>query len=208
MNPFSKISILGGAVLLALVGWLVDQWFRSMYVTQVNVVRTQPVQFSHEHHVTGLGLDCRYCHTSVESSAFAGIPPTETCMNCHSMIWNESPKLEPVRESYRTGKPIEWTRVHDVPDYVQFNHAIHVNKGVGCSSCHGRVDQMPLTWRVHSLYMEWCLECHRDPSKHVRPRDEVFNMKWTRPSDEPDIGARLVESYHIDKKINCSVCHY
>ncbi|HWA97079.1 MAG TPA: cytochrome c3 family protein, partial [Pirellulales bacterium] len=129
MNPLSKVSILGAAGLLALAGWLVDQWYRSLYVTQVNVVRTQPVQFSHEHHVTGLGIDCRYCHTSVETSSFAGIPATEVCMNCHSIIWNDSPKLEPVRESFRTGKPIVWTRVHDVPDFVYFNHSIHVAKG-------------------------------------------------------------------------------
>jgi hypothetical protein len=208
MNPFSKITILGAAGFVALAGWVLNEWYRSSYITQVNVVRTQPVQFSHEHHVSGLGIDCRYCHTSVETSSFAGIPPTETCMNCHSIIWNDSPKLEPVRASYRTGKPLVWTRVHDLPDYVHFNHAIHVNKGIGCQSCHGRVDKMPLTWRVHSLYMEWCLECHWDPSKHVRPRDEVFNMKWTRPTDQPDFGKKLVESYHIESETNCSICHY
>jgi cytochrome c7-like protein len=208
MNPFSKVSILGILGLVALAGWLLDQWYRSLYVTQVNVVRAQPVQFSHEHHVGGLGIDCRYCHTSVETSSFAGIPPTQTCMNCHALIWNDSPKLEPVRASFRTGKPLAWTRVHDVPDFVQFNHSIHVNKGVGCASCHGRVDQMPQTWRAHSLYMEWCLDCHRHPEKHVRPRDEVFNMAWKPPADAPDLGKTLVDRYHVGKLTNCSVCHY
>ncbi|HEX4129270.1 MAG TPA: cytochrome c3 family protein [Pirellulales bacterium] len=207
MNPFSKVSILGAFGLLALAGWLIDQWYRSLYMTQVNVVRTQPVQFSHEHHTSGLGIDCRYCHTSVETSSFAGIPATEVCMNCHTLIWNDSPKLEPVRESFRTGKSLVWTRVHDVPDYVYFNHSVHVAKGVGCAECHGRIDQMPLTWRTHTLYMEWCLDCHRHPEEHVRPRDQVFNMAWTRPADEPDLGKQLVEQNHVEKMIHCSTCH-
>ena len=133
--------------------------------------REQPIPFSHAHHVGGLGIDCRYCHTSVETSSFAGIPPTKTCMNCHSQIWSTSPTLEPVRESFRTGVSIQWTRVNDLPDYVYFNHSIHVNKGIGCESCHGRVDRMPLTWQENSLQMDWCLDCHRDPGKHIRPRD-------------------------------------
>ena len=144
--------------------------------------------FSHEHHVRGLGIDCRYCHTSVEKSSFAGIPPTETCMTCHSQIWTDSPMLEPVRTSLRTNTPIRWNRVHDLPDYVYFNHGIHVQKGVGCVSCHGRVDQMPLTWKAEPMTMEWCLSCHRNPEKHLRPREEVFNMDWVPPEDQVDAG--------------------
>ena len=137
----------------------------------------QPVPFSHEHHVAGLGIDCRYCHTGVEKSAFAGIPPTETCMTCHSQVWRDAPALAPVRESWATGKPLRWKRVHDLPDYVYFNHSIHVQKGVACVSCHGRVDKMPLMAKQHSLYMRWCLDCHRAPEAHQQPVSEVFVMK-------------------------------
>jgi hypothetical protein len=149
-NVISRASIYGAVLLLAAVGWALSVVYRSSYATQVNVVRAQPVPFSHEHHVRGLGIDCRYCHTSVETSAFAGIPATETCMHCHSQIWADSPMLEPVRESFRSSVPIAWTRVHDVPDFVYFDHSIHVQKGIGCATCHGRVDQMPLTWRTET----------------------------------------------------------
>src|SRR5205085_7525161 len=141
--------------------WAWARYTRSDYVTGVDEHVEQPVQFSHQHHVAGLGIDCRYCHTSAETSHFAGVPPTRTCMNCHSQIWVNSPMLEPVRESFRTDKSIEWIKVHDLPDFVYFNHSIHVNKGVGCVSCHGRVDYMNLTWQENSLQMEWCLNCHR-----------------------------------------------
>jgi hypothetical protein len=180
---------------------------RSPYVTQAEVARPQPIQFSHKHHVNALGIDCRYCHTSVEVSAFAGIPPTKTCMNCHFQIWADSPMLEPVRESYRTGQAIPWTRVHDLPDFAYFNHSIHVNKGIGCVTCHGRVDLMPLTWRQHSLNMEWCLECHREPERFVRPRQYVFSMTWQPEEDQIALGERLVQEYHIQKLTSCSVCH-
>ena len=146
--------------------------------------------FSHAHHVGGIGIDCRYCHTSVEKAAFAGIPPTKTCMNCHSQIWNQSPTLEPVRESYRTDKSIEWVKVHDLPDFVYFNHSAHVNKGVGCTTCHGRVDKMPLMWQEESLQMEWCLDCHRAPEKYVRPRAEVFNVAWEAAAEPARRGAK------------------
>src|SRR5918998_1014233 len=132
MNTLSKVSIFGAAFIVAAIGWMLSVVYRSSYVTQEDVVRPQPVQFSHEHHVSGLGIDCRYCHTSVEDSSFAGIPPTKTCMNCHFQIWADSPMLEPVQESYRTGRSIPWTRVHDLPDFAHFNHSIHVNKGIGC----------------------------------------------------------------------------
>ena len=184
MNTFSRVTIFGAVFLLAGALWLASVWSRSNYVTEVGVVRDQPVPFSHEHHVAGLGLDCRYCHTSVETSASAGMPSTATCMNCHARIWNQSPLLEPVRASYRTGESLEWTRVHDLPDFVYFNHSVHVAAGVGCASCHGRVDKMPLMWREHSLHMDWCLACHRNPEPHRRPREEVFNLAWKPPTNE------------------------
>jgi hypothetical protein len=174
-------------------------------VTHAGVVRDQPVPFSHEHHVSGLGIDCRYCHTSVEVSSFAGIPPTKTCMNCHSQIWSDSPMLEPVRRSLKEGKPLTWLRVHRVPDYVYFDHSIHVAKGIGCASCHGRVDQMPLLAQQETLYMEWCLDCHRHPEREARPKAQVFNMGWT--SDDRTIGSRLVKEYGIRQRTDCVDCH-
>ena len=209
-NTISRVSIFGA--LFFLVGLLIVVYmiFRSPYVTGVNVVLDQPVPFSHEHHVSALGLDCRYCHTSVEKSSFAGIPPTETCMTCHSQIWTDSPMLEPVRTSMRTNTPIRWNRVHDLPDYVFFNHSIHVQKGVGCVSCHGRVDQMPMTWKAEPMTMEWCLSCHRNPAPHLRPRAAVFLAEWNPRSSESDVtGHGLIEQHHIEVEqlTNCSICH-
>lgn len=177
-NDFARISIVGGLILLGGVVWGGATMYNSGYRTGEGVYLHQPVPFSHEHHVRGLGVDCRYCHTSVETSSSAGIPPIATCMNCHRQIWTNSDMLEPVREAWRTGVPIQWERVHDLPDFVYFNHAVHVAKGIGCSECHGQVDEMPLTVQVASLDMQWCLECHRDPVQRVRPRDEVFNMAY------------------------------
>jgi hypothetical protein len=165
------------------------------------------VQFSHLHHVGGMGVDCRYCHTSVEVSATAGVPPTKTCMNCHSQIWTNSPELEPVRESFRSDRSIEWKRVYDLPDFVYFDHSAHVNKGVGCSTCHGRIDQMPLTRQVPSLQMERCLECHRAPEKYVRPKAEVYNAAYEPPADQLALGLRLVKEYGIHTRTSCSTCH-
>jgi hypothetical protein len=184
-NAISRVSIFGAAFFALGLLIVVYTIMRSPYVTQVNVVLDQPVPFSHQHHVEGLGIDCRYCHTTVERSSFAGIPPTETCMSCHSQIWTNAAMLEPVRESMRTGVPIRWNRVHDLPDYAYFNHQIHVSKGVGCASCHGRVDKMPLMWKDQPLTMEWCLECHRHPERHLRPKEEVFNMAWAAPAGGP-----------------------
>jgi hypothetical protein len=150
-NTFSRITIFGALFVLAVAGWALTELDRSAYATRASQAREQPVPFSHAHHVGGLGIDCRYCHTSVETSSFAGIPPTATCMNCHRQIWQTSPTLEPVRESFRTDRSILWTRVNDLPDFVYFNHSIHINKGVGCETCHGRVDRMPLTWQENSL---------------------------------------------------------
>lgn len=206
-NTISRVSILGGVFLLAGLLWLISALHRSSYATEEGVVRQQPVQFSHEHHVSGLGIDCRYCHASVEVSAFAGLPPTETCMNCHAHIWTESPYLAPVRESFRTGRPIAWTRVYDLPDFTYFHHGIHVQKGVGCVTCHGRVDRMPLTWKAQSLHMEWCLECHRQPERFVRPREFVFRMDWQPPADQLALGRRLVQEYQIEKLTTCYICH-
>jgi hypothetical protein len=179
----------------------------SPYGTQANVAKAQPVQFSHKHHVTDLGIDCRYCHTSVEDSSFANIPPLHTCMTCHSQIWLNSGMLAPVRDSYASGVPLEWTRVHQLPDFVYFNHSIHVNKGIGCSTCHGRVDQMNLVRPVQALFMAWCLHCHRDPARNVRPKSEIFNMAWQPARNQELVGARLVRQYHIRKLDDCYVCH-
>jgi hypothetical protein len=182
---------------------------RSPYTTGQGVVLEQPVPFSHEHHVAGLGIDCRYCHTSVETSAFAGMPPSATCINCHKMIWTNSAMLEPVRASFRTGRPLRWTRVNDLPDFVYFNHSIHVAKGIGCASCHGRVDRMPLMYQAASLQMEWCLDCHRRPENHLRPRSEVFNMGW-QADDQQALGRRLARDYKIRSVrdlTSCSTCH-
>jgi hypothetical protein len=206
-NTLSRLSIFGAVFVLAALLWLLAAIERSPYLTQADVVREQPVPFSHKHHVNGLGIDCRYCHTTVEESAFAGIPPTKTCMTCHSQIWADSPMLEPVRASFRTDTSIPWTRVNDLPDFVYFDHSIHVNKGIGCVTCHGRVDQMPLTWRAHPLTMEWCLECHRAPERFVRPRAQVFRMDWEPPRYRLALGQQLVREYHIQPNTSCSTCH-
>ncbi len=206
-NTFSKLSIFGAVFVLAALALVITAINRSGYVTQAGVAREQPVPFSHRHHVSGIGIDCRYCHTSVETAAFANIPPTKTCMNCHSQIWADSPTLEPVRASFRSDRSIQWTRVHDLPDFVYFNHSIHINKGVGCSTCHGRVDRMPLVWQEKSLQMEWCLDCHRHPERHVRPRQEVFDMEYEPPPDQIALGTRLIKEYKIQSLTSCSTCH-
>jgi len=169
----------------------------------------QIVPFSHKHHVGDVGLDCRYCHTAVEQSAFAGIPPTHTCMTCHSELFTQQPMLAPVAQSFASGDPLQWNRIHDLPDFVYFNHSIHVAKGVGCATCHGPVDRMPLTWRVAPLTMQWCLDCHRAPEKYLRPVDRVFDMSWRPSGDQLALGRRLVAAYHIHKSslTDCSTCH-
>lgn len=208
-NTLSRFTIYAAVFILIGLTWVLMAVDRAPYTTRQGVVLRQPVPFSHEHHVAGLGIDCRYCHTAVETSSFAGLPPTATCMNCHKMIWSDSPMLEPVRASLRSGRPIRWTRVHDLADFVYFDHSIHVAKGVGCASCHGPVDTMPLMRQAAPLQMEWCLECHRHPEKYLRPREEVFNMGW-RPADQADLGRRLVREYAIrDARdlTSCSTCH-
>lgn len=180
---------------------------RSGYVTRQGEVVEQPVPFSHDHHVAQIGIDCRYCHTAVEKSARAGIPPTQTCMNCHSVIWANAPMLEPVRASLRENRPLRWNRVHDLPDFVYFNHAVHVAKGVACVTCHGQVDQMPLIFQSASLTMSWCLDCHRNPKPNLRPREEVANVAWTPPADLAALQSRLYEDYHVRTNVSCSTCH-
>ena len=206
-NTFSKVTIFGGVFVLAALMWVFLSVERSSYVTQAKVVREQPVPFSHRHHVSQLGIDCRYCHTSVEESSFAGIPPTKTCMTCHSQIHTNAAMLEPVRESWRAGKSLKWIRVHDLPDYVYFNHSIHVKKGVACETCHGPIGEMALTWRENSLNMEWCLGCHRAPEKYVRPREFVFETGWKPEIEQKILGKEIVEAYDIHKLTNCSICH-
>jgi hypothetical protein len=209
-NTISRFSIFGVLFVLAGLLWVIAAVNRSAYVTEQDVVREQPVPFSHDHHVGGLGIDCRYCHTSVETSAFAGIPATSICMNCHSQIWSTSDVLKPVRDSFQNDTPVRWTRVHNLADFAYFNHAIHVQKGVGCSTCHGQVDRMPLMRQEQSLQMEWCLGCHRQPEQFLRPREEIFNMSWQPPADQSAQGQKLRKEYNIRSAAiltSCSTCH-
>ena len=206
-NTISRVSIFGAVFIVAALLGLLAEINRSPWVTEAHVARDQPIQFSHERHVAGNGIDCRYCHSSVEDSAFAGIPPTKTCMNCHAQIFSTSPFLEPIRQSFRSDQSIQWTRVHDLPDFVYFDHSIHLHKGVGCTTCHGQVDRMPLLWQEKSLQMEWCIDCHRNPERYVRPRAAVFSVDYAAPSNQLDLGRRLVAEYQIQKLTSCSTCH-
>lgn len=186
-NALARMSlVLTGLIVIAL-GVTLNELQRSPWVTRQGQRADQPVPFSHKHHVTGLGLQCQYCHTSVEKSSYAGIPPTATCMNCHAQIWTNAALLDPVRQSWATGQSIPWIKVHDLPDFVYFNHEIHVAKGIGCSSCHGRVDLMPLMYQENTLQMEWCLNCHRDPGKNLRPTSQIYNMAWDGPSSSKPV---------------------
>jgi hypothetical protein len=208
-NNIAKASIVG-AVLLALVaGFVAVNVARSSYVTGIFVERPQPVQFSHRHHTGDDGIDCRYCHTTVETTASAGMPPTQTCMNCHSQIWNDSPYLEPVRASFRENKPIQWERVHDLPEYAYFNHSIHVAKGIGCSSCHGDVANMASVYKENTLQMEWCLSCHKNPEQFVRPKSEIYNTAY-QDNLSAEEKAELAKGYQIRNRglmTSCSMCH-
>jgi len=186
-NALARMSlVLTGLIVIAL-GVALDQLQRSPWVTKQGQRPDQPIPFSHKHHVEGLGLQCQYCHTQVEKAAYAGIPPTKTCINCHAQIWTNADLLEPVRQSWATGASIQWIRVHDLPDYVYFSHDIHVNKGIGCASCHGRVDEMPLMYQQNTLQMEWCLNCHRNPAVNLRPTSEIYNMAWAGPSSDKPV---------------------
>ena len=209
-NSLARASI----ILMVLLGGIVVTILLTLpssdYLTRRNMSRTQPVQFSHAHHAGGMGFDCRYCHTSVEESNFAGIPPTKTCMNCHAQLFADSPYLEPVRASFRNNTPLTWVRVNDLADFVYFNHSIHVTKGVGCATCHGPVDRMPLMYKAETLQMSWCLDCHRRPERYLRPRDQVVNMNYQPPADQIELGRRLVKDYNIPSVqhlTSCSTCH-
>ncbi len=206
-NTLSRLSIYGAVFIVAGLSYALYAIGESPYFTEVNVAREQPVPFSHKHHSGVLGIDCRYCHTSVEESSFAGLPPTQTCMTCHSQIWVNSPMLEPVRASYREDRSIAWTRVNALPDFAYFDHSIHVHKGIGCTTCHGPVAEMPLTWRTQTLYMAWCLDCHRQPEKYARPREDVFKVDYQPPPNQMELGAKLVREYKIKKLTDCTTCH-
>ncbi len=200
-------------VLLLLVGGAVGTlgglmvWARVPSGTGQQDQLIQPVQFDHRHHVVDDGIDCRYCHFSVERAPSAGIPSTALCMNCHAQIWSRSPRLEPVRQSYFTGQPIPWVRVHRVPDFVYFNHAIHVNKGIGCETCHGRVDQMPAIEQVAPLTMGWCLECHRNPAPFLRPLDQITTMGWKPEGDPAALAKDLMKRHDVHSRVSCTTCH-
>src|SRR5579863_7867986 len=223
-NALARSSIAAAIAFVALASWVVLLLMRASWLTKQDEFIEQPVQFSHLHHVSGDGIDCRYCHTSVETSNYAGIPPTRTCMNCHSQLWTNAPILEPIRASFRSDTRLNWIKVYDLPDFVYFNHQIHVNKGVGCATCHGRVDQMPIVYQFPSLQMEWCLGCHRAPENNLRPKEEVFNMAYEQPrEDHPvkvstgetftsqlELGLFLKKTYNVsgpEHMTTCSVCH-
>ena len=203
LRPAVPVLVVGGAVYATLIVWLGF----SPTTTDVGYAPKQPVPYSHALHVGQLGMDCRYCHATVENAAHAAVPPTQTCMNCHSMIRANSEKLIPVRESYATGMPVEWIRVHDLPDYAYFNHSAHVRRGIGCVSCHGRIDTMEVVYQVEPLSMGWCLECHRNPERHLRPLDTVTQMDWVPEEGQEVVGARLAEMYDINPPVDCNTCH-
>jgi hypothetical protein len=204
-NALARMSlVLTGLIVIAL-GVTLDQLQRSPWVTKQGQRPDQPIPFSHKHHVEGLGLQCQYCHTQVEKAAYAGIPPTKTCINCHAQIWTNAELLEPVRQSWATGASIQWIRVHDLPDFVYFSHDIHVNKGIGCASCHGRVDEMPLMYQQNTLQMEWCLNCHRNPAVNLRPTSEIYNMAWAGPStDKPVWCTSVAKAGPTAQSVSCT----
>jgi hypothetical protein len=207
-NLWVKVGLLAiAAALLGGTGWWF-LWPRTDYARRVGYVVDQPVPFSHKHHVAGLGIDCRFCHSAVEVAANAGMPPTYTCMTCHSQIWTNAGLLAPVRQSLADGKPLVWGRVNNLPDYVYFNHSIHIAKGVGCESCHGPVDQMPLTYKAASLTMQFCLNCHRNPAPQLRPESAIYDTQWKRSPDTPS-PASLAAHYGVPYRplTDCSICH-
>jgi hypothetical protein len=209
-NTISKVSIYGAVFIICGVSYALYKIEESPWYTEANEAREQPVPFSHKHHASELGIDCRYCHTSVERSAFAGLPPTATCMTCHSQIWVNAPMLEPVRSSFQTDRSLGWTRVNALPEFVYFNHSIHVKKGVGCTTCHGPVGDMPITWRANTLYMGWCLDCHRHPELYLRPRARVFDALYTPPPNQVELGRKLIKEYKVKavaEITSCYTCH-
>jgi hypothetical protein len=210
-NAVAKVSIVGIVLALVVGGGVAWTVRESSYNTGKDVILEQPVPFSHKHHAKELGIDCRYCHSFVEKAAYAGMPPTHTCMTCHSQIWTGASLLKPVRDSYRERKPIQWNQVYRLPDFVYFNHGIHVQKGIGCTSCHAQIDRMPLTWKSRTFWMKDCLSCHREPEKYIRPKDQVFNLDWPAENRGSllEQGRRLVREYNVPRHrlTNCVVCH-
>ncbi|MBK7704450.1 MAG: cytochrome c3 family protein [Acidobacteria bacterium] len=210
-NNIAKASIFVAIIAGGLAFYAYTQIARSSYLTNQGLERPQPVQFSHKHHVGDDGIDCRYCHTAVETSSSAGMPPTQTCMNCHTQIWADSPYLESVRASFRDNKPIEWVRVHDLPEFAYFNHSIHVAKGVGCASCHGDIANMASVYQQNTLQMEWCLACHRDPGPNIRPKAEIFNTAWNKdditPEQEKEVAETIKKLRSKEFMTSCSTCH-
>lgn len=206
-NTLSRLTIYGAVIFAGLLSYALYEVGQSSYYRAQTIPQIQPVPFSHEHHVAQLGIDCRYCHTSVEKSAFAGMPSTQTCMSCHSQIWTNAAMLAPVRESYETDQSIAWTRVNALPQFVYFNHSIHIAKGIGCTTCHGQIGKMALTWRATTLQMTWCLDCHRHPEEYVRPKNEVFNVDYAPPPNQLELGQELVRKYKIMSLTSCETCH-
>ncbi|NTU79590.1 MAG: cytochrome c3 family protein [Chloroflexales bacterium] len=209
-NLMARLSIFAAVLLIVELTLITAVYFRSNYYRQINVAIQQPVPYSHQLHAGNLGIDCRYCHVSVDKSYFANIPATETCMTCHSQIKTGSTKLAPIRESYATGLPVLWEKVNRVPDFVYFNHSIHVNKGMGCSECHGKVSEMAVVWQPQAFFMGFCLNCHRNPQNYIRPRAEVYNMDYVHPANQLELGTQLVKEYGVmpkDQLQNCWVCH-
>jgi hypothetical protein len=206
-NTLAKLSLLivaGGAV--AGIGGILF-YVRSPLARGMQDPIEQPIQFDHRHHTRDEGIDCRFCHTQVDRSPMAGVPSTQLCLNCHSQIWNQSPLLDPIRRSFMEGTPIVWKKVNDTPDFVYFNHSIHVNKGVGCVTCHGRVDEMAAVEKAHPLTMSWCLDCHRNPEKNLRPVEEVTNMTWAPEGDPTEAGKQFAELNQVHTRTSCTTCH-
>ncbi|NRA26631.1 MAG: cytochrome c3 family protein [Opitutales bacterium] len=186
----------------------ITYYFTPKYA-RVGYQPTQPVAFDHSLHVGQLGMDCRYCHTDVDKAAHSNVPSTNTCMNCHSLIKTDSPKLQPIRDSFASGEPVEWVQIHKTPDYVYFNHAAHVNRGVSCVHCHGQVNEMEVVHHEKSLSMAFCLECHREPERFIRPVEDVYNLDWSAgdSSDQKAQGEELVHDWNVNPPLSCSGCH-
>jgi len=202
-----KIIVIAGAI-GTIVTAAITYYFTPKY-TRVGYQPIQPVAFQHDIHAKQLGIDCRYCHSYVEVAAHSNLPTTQVCMSCHSQVQKGNPKFKPVYESWVTGKPIEWVQIHKTPDYVYFNHAVHVNRGVSCYSCHGQVNEMPVVFHDKSLSMAWCLECHRNPENFLRPRDQVFNIDWHPPTGttQREQGLKLKQAWKVNPPEDCAGCH-
>jgi hypothetical protein len=195
------------ATLLVGVPLFLMWWTRTPYVTEQFDQVAQPVAFDHRHHVVDDGIDCEYCHQEVERSPYAGVPATDTCLNCHSQIWNASPALKVVWQSDRSRRPILWQRVTYLPDFVFFNHSMHVRSGVGCETCHGRIDEMPRVFQVEPMTMRWCLDCHREPERYLRPREAVTVMGYVPDRPQRELGAELMRTYNVRRLTTCTTCH-